>query len=293
VDASCAPAYATNDASAIRGIFGTAWHPFVGNDETTVTLATYPFSIPRHWPLVCGAGGPGRPPSLNDGTDFTAAIGGCDSYEVQGISLRRYTLPPWVMGNASVSPAEAAAFNNSGPSGLLDISRCQQRAPIFLSKPYFLHVSDSVVGGVVGLRPPSEALDGSWLGIEPLTGQVLDFNFQLAINVQLEPITVHPPILDKSFTYFDKVKPVYIPIGTGVQQSIMSDAQGDTFKSQVYAPVHAAVALRWTGVTLAAAGALLAAGCAGAAWRKGRRPLAGGQLRVVGGGEEGDYASLN
>jgi hypothetical protein len=317
-DASCAPAYATNDASAIRGIFGTMWHPFVGNDETTLTLATYPFSIPRHWPLVCGPGGGGPPLSLNDGTAFTSAIGGCDSYVTDGISLRRYTLPPWVMGNASVSPAEAVAFNNSGPSGLLDISRCQQKAPIFLSKPNFLHGSDSLADGVVGLPPATEARDGSWLGVEPLTGQVLDFNFQLAINAQLEPITVHTVgPFHLPFTYFPGVKKVYIPLGTGLQKSTISGVQADLFKSSVYAPVHAAVALRWVGVAAAALGAAAAAACVGAAWWSARSGAAagapprdyvelagspalaasgvgGGRLRVeMGGGEYWENASLN
>jgi len=307
VDASCRPAYATNDASAVRGIFGTAWHPFVGNDETTLTLATYPFSIPRHWPLVCGAGGRGPPAALNDGSAFTAAIGGCDSYEVNGISLRRYALPPWVMGNASVAPAEAAAYNNSaGPSGLLDISRCQQSAPVFLSKPYFLHASDSLAQGVVGLRAADEARDGSFLGVEPLTGQVLDFNFQLGINALLEPVTVDA--LGLPFTYFSGVNRVFIPVGAGLQTSSISGAQAALFKSQVYAPVHAAVALRWAGVALAALGAAAAAACAGAAWWRrggwrgaapgggGGGALGAGRLAISGGegpGADFAYASLN
>lgn len=39
------------------------------------------------------------------------------------------------MGNASVSTAEAVAYTNNGPSGLLNQSLCEWGAPIYVSQP--------------------------------------------------------------------------------------------------------------------------------------------------------------
>ena len=167
--APCAPAWPGYDGARVDGGFGTAFHMGIDPSET-LHLAAYDFGIYRAMPFVCEnvGGGPG-PGDLYDGTALTASIGGCDSYDVQGIHLLKFTMPDWVFGNASKSPAEAAAYGITGPSGVLNQSVCEQGAPIMLSHPHFLYASDSVVNGVTGISPPDPELHGSFFGIDPVS----------------------------------------------------------------------------------------------------------------------------
>jgi hypothetical protein len=166
--APCAPAWPGYDGARVDGGFGTAFHMGIDPSET-LHLAGYDFGIYRALPFQCDnvGGGPG-PGDLYDGTALTASIGGCDSYDVQGIHLLKFTMPDWVFGNASKSPAEAAAYGINGPSGVLNQSVCEQGAPIFLSHPHFLFASDSVVNGVTGISAPDPQLHGSFFGIDPV-----------------------------------------------------------------------------------------------------------------------------
>lgn len=254
---NCAPQWSSYDATAIGGVFGTAFHSAIDPAET-LQLATYDFGILRHWPMVCdGVGeGPG-PGALSEGTSLTAGIGGCDTYVVQGVSLLKFALPEWALGNASVSPDEAAAYNIDGPSGLLNVAACEQLAPIRLSRPHFLHASDELRDAVTGVGEPDEFHHGSWLGVEPLTGQVLDFQFRIQINAEVGPTTI-----DLIDTFYKGMNRVVLPIAWGEQQSSASDAQGAFFRSLVYTPLRFAAGLHWGGWTifgLALAGAAISA----------------------------------
>lgn len=253
----CAPLWRTYEASAVGGSFGNAFHPAVRPDET-LRLATYGFGILRHWPLVCAGVGAGPGPgALNEGSSLTSAIGGCDSYAAQGIQLLKFGLPSWVLGNASVSADEAAAYGIDGPSGLLDISPCEHGAPIVLSLPRFLHGSNSLRDALAGdaAEPPDSARHDSWLGVEPVTGQVLDFQFRVQINVRMGPVTVD----GGAATFYAGMAPVVLPLGWGEQLSSVTAAQGDEFRSQIYTPLRVAAALHWGGIALAVAGWLGAA----------------------------------
>lgn len=112
----CGEAWGTWDAQAISGVFGNRWHMGLDPSET-LYLATYDFGIYRNWPLECRnvGGGPG-PGWLSDGSDLTANIGSCDSYTVQDVSVLKFQLPDWILGNSSVSQAEAAGYGMAGES---------------------------------------------------------------------------------------------------------------------------------------------------------------------------------
>ena len=292
---NCHGVWQSYDAAAIAGVFGTAFHTAVDPSET-LQLATYDFGILRHWPLECAnvGNGPGagawrrravlcaaraqrlaharafhalprpRPRtaasagSLNDGSALTAAIGGCDAYVVQDVSLLKFALPVWALGNASVSPDEAAAYNITGPSGLLDVATCEQNAPIRLSLPHFLHGSNSLRDALTGLADADEQRHGSWLGVEPMTGQVLDFQFRVQINAGVKPVTVNTLFVDHTF-FKGMVAIAALPIAWGEQQSTANANQGAKFRSLVYTPVRVAAGLHWGGWTLVAVALLGAA----------------------------------
>lgn len=137
---------------------------------------------------VSSPAGPGW--TLNDGSPLTENIGACDSYVVNGVSMLKFSLPSWAMGNSSVSSSEAQGYGINGPSGVLGVGQCEQYAPIYFSRPNFLYASTSLPESVEGLVEGDPSKHGSWLGVEPLTGQVLDFHFRLGFNVLVKPITV-------------------------------------------------------------------------------------------------------
>ena len=195
---TCAPYWFSYDAQTITGSFGTSFHPNVDPAET-LTVATHDFGPYRHWPLQCLPGSDPRATvlgagSLYDASPLTAGIGGCDSYDVKGVRLSRFALPSWVLGNASVPEAVAAGetdgYGVTGPSGLLDVAPCYFSAPIRFSKPAFLDASDELRNAVDGLPAPSRDEHNSFLGVEPVTGRVLDFKFQVQINAFFEPVTI-------------------------------------------------------------------------------------------------------
>jgi hypothetical protein len=259
-DATCAPAFGgasspQRDASRIRGVFGTAVHPFFSPEET-FHIATYPFGIYRHWPMQCAPGGSGPPAALNDGSDLTASIGGCDSYNQKGVSLLKFSMPTWALGNASQSLDEAQGYGISGPSGVYGVSQCVTQAPIFISRPNFLYASNSLRDALDADFPAAvPALHETFVGMEPITGQILEFHFRLGVNVRVEPITVHT--LGLPVTYFEYVAPAYIPLGWGKQESLMSDSQAQAFLTQVYTPLKACVGSRWVGLALISLGGCL------------------------------------
>ena len=256
---NCQAQFGTWAGDAVRGNIGSQLHPFVDPDEV-VQLATYDFNIMRVWPLVCGRQGQGLGPgSLDDASDLTARIGACDSYDVQGVRLNRYTLPSDVLGNESVSAAEAAAFNISGPSGLLNQTACEQYSPVFISRPFFLYASDSVRAALE--RLPGEADEhrhGSFMGIEPVTGRVLDFAFRMQVNARVRPTSVTDEF-GTVYHYFANVSEAYMPLLWGEQHAQVSPAQSEMFTGHLYVGLRLLAAVRWAGVTLAAALLLWAA----------------------------------
>jgi len=268
----CAPQYAGYDARAIRGSFGAAFHAGVRADET-LTLATYDFGTYRSWPLVCApaAGGAAGAGSLYDASPLTAGVGACESYDVEGVRLSRFRVPAWALGNASVAgaAAEAAAYGIAGPSGVVDMSACYFKAPILISKSHFLDASDELRNGVEGLAAPDFAAHGSWLGVEPVTGRVLDFNFRVGINARFAPTTVEG-LFGAAWTFFAGVTPAVVPLAAIELGSTMTAAQGADFRGKVYGPLRAAAGVRWAGAALAGAGALAAAALAARAAARAR-----------------------
>jgi hypothetical protein len=256
---NCQPLFGSWAGDAVRGNIGTQFSPFV-DPGATLRLATYDFGMLRSWPMECGRVGEGLGPGLLfDASDLTDRIGACDSYDVQGIRLNRYTLPAYVMGNASVSGAEAEAFGNAdGPSGLLNQTNCEQYAPIFVSRPFFLYASDSVRDALERLPDEGdEKRHGSFLSLEPVTGRVLDFAFRAQINALVRETTV------EGVTYFSGVARanstgVFVPLLWGEQRAQVTPAQAVEFTGELYVGLRLLAAVRWVGLALCVACVLAA-----------------------------------
>lgn len=78
------------------------------------------------------------------------------------------------------------------PSGVFDISSCQQGAPIFISLPHFLDASDYYRKQLNGLHP-NRTKHESYIDIEPQTGTPVDFIARIQVNVDLQTAGTSQP----------------------------------------------------------------------------------------------------
>ena len=58
---------------------------------------------------------------------------------------------------------------------LCALLQCEWGAPIYMSKPLFLDGSNSLRDSVDGLGMPDRSLHDTHIGVEPTSGQTLDF----------------------------------------------------------------------------------------------------------------------
>jgi CD36 family len=236
----------TTDAETIRGAFGEQFHQFIDPTES-LYVSTHDFGILRAWKLTNKGSGP-----AGSGTDIagTGANGGSagDTLEVKGITLLKFTYADGTMGNFSVNEEEAFAYNNYGPSGLLNQSLCEWGAKIFISQPRFYGGSQSLRDGVIGLGPATQDVGESFLGVEPFTGSTFQFSWRVQINALLEP-TLLPGAPVPLF--FPNVNPVFMPIAWASRYGEVNDNEASEFKSSVYLARDLMVSARWGGAGLA------------------------------------------
>jgi hypothetical protein len=252
----CGSQFGTLEGDSVRGSFGNSFHPGIQPDET-LHLTTNDFGMYRTWPFLCEEGNAGAG-SLNDGSELASVIGACESYDLLGARLSAFRLPSWVMGNASVSKKEAAAFGGGrdSVSGILNQTSCYTGSPVMISRPHFLYGSNSLFDFVQsGMSIGDETTHGSFLGIEPITGNVLDFAFRAQYNAA-------PHRVDTStFSYFTNISYGVFPIAWGEQRAIVTPAQVQQFTGWLglYFALRVAAVMRWGGIALAAAAVAAAA----------------------------------
>jgi hypothetical protein len=142
------------------------------------------------------------------------------------------------------------AYGITGPSGLMNQTGGELYAPIFLSRPFFLYTSSDVTS-VFDVLPdtPDESRHGSFIGVEPITGKVLDFAFRMQVNALVKPVTVKPPF-ENPFTYFSNVAGGYYPICWGQQRAMVTGDQNDDFTGSLYTGLRILAAIRWASITL-------------------------------------------
>ncbi|CAF3634316.1 unnamed protein product [Rotaria sp. Silwood1] len=108
---------------------------------------------------------------------------------VLNIPTETFSIPAEVLNNATLNP-ENAGFGNLD-SGVLNVSTCQQGAPIILSFPHFLYAAEHYQAHIDGLAPDADA-HRTVLQIEPHTGFVFNAQERIQINVYIE----HDPLFD-------------------------------------------------------------------------------------------------
>ncbi|VDO93733.1 unnamed protein product [Heligmosomoides polygyrus] len=173
---------------------------------------------------------------------------------VKGISGYRYLLPQTefdysIQDNCGFcnpdSLSKYGAYDrppNSSclPTGLLDISGCQQ-SPIIISKPHFYQASDIVQSFVPRFKPSYEN-DETTLDIEPITGTVLSANKRLQINMLLSQFS--------TIGAYSVLRPGAYPIVWLNESFLMDDGTRDDLRSSLFTPRHTVEIICWCAISL-------------------------------------------
>lgn len=99
------------------------------------------------------------------------------------VPVRRYTIQPKDLLNATLYPENAQYYNFDAPSGMENLTAASG-VPSWASFPHFLYGDPSLVAAVTGIEP-SEAEHASYLDVEPQTGLLVRAEKKLQLNYQL------------------------------------------------------------------------------------------------------------
>ena len=88
-----------------------------------------------------------------------------------------------------------------------------------MSKPVFLGASNALRDGIVGLATPDASIHDTWLGVEPISGQTLDYHFRLGESTKSSEWGARRP---GHVTYVGVAtfRPSYLPINVCSRQHL-------------------------------------------------------------------------
>ncbi|KAM8853546.1 scavenger receptor class B member 1 isoform 2-T3 [Synchiropus picturatus] len=166
----------TPQCNMINGTAGQMWPPFMTKEST---LPFYSPDACRSLELVYQ-----RP-----GT-------------VKGIPLYRYVAPKTMFANGTdYAPNEG--FCPCRQSGLLNVSSCRSKSPVFISHPHFFNADPVLLDYVEGLNP-TEDEHGLFIDIHPQTGVPLNVSIRLQLNLYVKEV--------RGFTETGKISEVVMPM---------------------------------------------------------------------------------
>lgn len=150
---------------------------------------------------------------------------------LKGIPVYRFVLP----ANAFASPlqnpdnhcfcTEKEISNNCTSYGVLDIGKCKEGKPVYISLPHFLHASPDVSEPIEGLNP-NEDEHSTYLDVEPITGFTLQFAKRLQVNILVKPAR-------KIEALKNLKRPYIVPILWLNETGTIGDEKAEMFRNQV------------------------------------------------------------
>ncbi|XP_014738948.1 PREDICTED: platelet glycoprotein 4 [Sturnus vulgaris] len=238
----------------VVGVFypynGTSDGPYTvytGTEDITQTAVIQSYKNKRtlsywkgHCDMVNGTDGASFPPFVKKhqvlrffSSDICRSIYGVfyGKQVVKGITLYRFVVPR----EAFASPAEVednycfctdtTISENCTLAGVLDISACKAKRPVYISLPHFLHASESILNNVEGLSP-NEKEHETYLDIEPVTGFTLRFAKRLQVNLLVQHSKYIEPL--------KKVKKSYVfPLLWLNESAVIGDEKAEMFRTKI------------------------------------------------------------
>ncbi|XP_077984532.1 lysosome membrane protein 2-like [Glandiceps talaboti] len=167
-----------------------------------------------------------------------------ETTSVRGIAVDRFAGPSYVFDNATDYPPNSGFcipdVNHCLPSGFLDVSKCQQGAPIVLSLPHYLFVKDQ--SHVLPFMNPSMEEHQTYVEAHRLTGVTLRAAKRMQINVHLQS--------NPHYEEFVKVREVFYPILWLNESYMMGESNAEEFKTKVVLPVTVTFIVQWAVLAL-------------------------------------------
>uniref|UniRef100_A0A2K5C2A0 Platelet glycoprotein 4 n=1 Tax=Aotus nancymaae TaxID=37293 RepID=A0A2K5C2A0_AOTNA len=155
---------------------------------------------------------------------------------LKGIPVYRFVLPSKAFASPLQNPdnhcfcTEKIISKNCTSYGVLDISKCKDGRPVYISLPHFLHASPDVSEPIDGLNPNEEE-HRTYLDIEPITGFTLQFAKRLQVNLLVKP--------SKKIEALKRLKRNYIvPIIWLNETGTIGNEKANMFRSKVTGKIN-------------------------------------------------------
>ncbi|OWK06378.1 CD36 [Cervus elaphus hippelaphus] len=155
---------------------------------------------------------------------------------LKGIPVYRFVLPPRVFASPLQNPdnhcfcTEKIISKDCTLYGALDISKCKEGKPVYISRPHFLHASPEIAEPIEGLSPNEEE-HSTYLDVEPITGFTLQFAQRLQINILVKPA--------KNIVALKGLKHNYlVPILWLNETATIGDEKAEKFRNQVTGKIN-------------------------------------------------------
>uniref|UniRef100_A0A8C7ZK91 Platelet glycoprotein 4 n=1 Tax=Oryzias sinensis TaxID=183150 RepID=A0A8C7ZK91_9TELE len=156
--------------------------------------------------------------------------------DLKGIDVYRYSLLPSTLASPVVNPDNRCFCKNMQTTknctlaGVLELSVCQQGAPVYISLPHFLLGSDILKESVVGLNPHPEN-HKTFLDVEPITGFTLNFAKRIQVNMMYGPSDVVK--LFKNISDY-----MILPVVWMNETATLDDETADMFKNELLGRIN-------------------------------------------------------
>lgn len=163
------------------------------------------------------------------------AVFGSD-VELKGIPVYRFVLPAKAFASPLQNPdnhcfcTETVVSNNCTSYGVLDISKCKEGKPVYISLPHFLHASPDISEPIEGLSPNEEE-HRTYLDVEPITGFTLQFAKRLQVNILVKPARKIEALKNLKRNYI-------VPILWLNETGTIGDEKAEMFRSQVTGKIN-------------------------------------------------------
>ncbi|NXQ41114.1 CD36 protein, partial [Catharus fuscescens] len=193
-----------------------------------------------HCDMVNGTDGASFPPFIKKNqvlrffsSDICRSIYGVfqGKQVVKGITLYRFVVPreafasPTEVGDNYCFCTDQEISENCTLAGVLDISACKAKRPVYISLPHFLHASESIQRKVEGLSP-NEKEHETYLDIEPVTGFTLRFAKRLQVNLLVKYSRFIDPLkkVNKSYVF---------PLLWLNESAVIGDEKAEMFRNKI------------------------------------------------------------
>lgn len=156
--------------------------------------------------------------------------------DLKGIPVYRFILPARAFASPLQNPdndcfcTEKVISKNCTSYGVLDIGKCKEGKPVYISLPHFLYASPDVSEPIEGLHPNEEE-HRTYLDVEPITGFTLQFAKRLQVNILVKQY--------KKIEALKNLKRNYIvPILWLNETGTIGDEKAEMFRSQVTGKIN-------------------------------------------------------